>query len=89
MNTSLTGLEGQPAVRDEQKEHLQNAMSAARHGALQHSSILCGRFYYRLAVVAEPNFASLKWAHVETLADPQAELLEQVDWHRRDHKQHM
>ena len=89
MNTSLTQLGDQPAIREEQKEHLQQAMSAARQGALQHSSILCGRFYYRLAAVAAPNFASLKWAHVEALADPQTELLEQVDWQPRTHKQQL
>lgn len=91
MNIELAKSETRPAVLELHKEHFQKAMSAAHQGALLHSSILCGRFYYRLAVIVEPSFASLNWPHVNTLADPQTELLEQVDWQPRTshHKQQL
>ena len=78
MNTSLTEQEARPTINREQKDQLENAMSAARTGAVQHSSILCGRFYYRLSEIVDPSFDSLNWPRLETLADPQSELLEQV-----------
>lgn len=78
MISSLTEQETRPAIHREQKDQLHNAMSAARTGATQHSSILCGRFYYRLSEIADPSFDSLSWPHVNSLADPQTELLEQV-----------
>ncbi|KAL3144125.1 hypothetical protein ABBQ32_003915 [Trebouxia sp. C0010 RCD-2024] len=77
LKTSLTEQEARPTLHWEQKDQLQNAMLAARTGAVQHSSILCGRFYYRLSEIADPSFESLTWPHVDILADPQTELLEQ------------
>ena len=83
MKTSLIESETRPAIHDRPKELLEIALQAARKGALQHSSILCGRFYYRLAEVLYPNFEGLPWPpRVDGLADPQTELLEQV--HRQD-----
>lgn len=87
LKTSLTEQEARPTLHWEQKDQLQNAMLAARTGAVQHSSILCGRFYYRLSEIADPSFESLTWPHVDILADPQTELLEQVQWQARNHKQ--
>lgn len=88
MKTSLTEVDNRPAVYDKQKEQLQTALTAARQGALQHSSILCGRFYYKLAEVVEPDFAGINWPPgLEGLADPQTELLEQVYWQDR-HNSH-
>lgn len=88
MKTSLTELDNRPAVYDEQKELLRTALTAARQGALQHSSILCGRFYYKLAEVVEPGFDGINWPPgLEGLADPQTELLEQVCWQDR-HNSH-
>ena len=85
MKTSLTELESRPAIYDEQKELLGTALTAARQGALQHSSILCGIFYYKLAEVIDPNFDGITWPPgLEGLADPQTELLEQVYWQDRD-----
>lgn len=85
MKTSLTELDNRPAIYDEQKKLLRTALTAARQGALQHSSILCGIFYYKLAEVVDPNFEGISWPPgLEGLADPQTELLEQVHWQDRD-----
>ena len=85
MKTSLTELENRPAIYDEQKELLGTALTAARQGALQHSSILCGIFYYKLAEVVDPSFGGISWPPgLEGLADPQTELLEQVYWQDGD-----
>lgn len=79
MTTSLTETETRPAIHERQKTLLEDALKAAREGALHHSSILCGRFYYRLAEVLIPNFEGLPWPpRVDGLTDPQTELLEQV-----------
>lgn len=78
MSTSLTEQESRPAIHKDHKDQLQAAMQAAREGALNHCSILCGRFYYKLAEIVEPNFAGINWPHPNTLADPHTELLEQV-----------
>ena len=80
MSTSLTEQESRPAIHKDHKDQLQAAMQAAREGALNHCSILCGRFYYKLAEIVEPNFAGIIWPHPNTLADPHTELLEQVHW---------
>ena len=77
MSTSLTG-ESRSDVASAQQAQLEKAMDAARRGALEHGSILCGRFYYHLAEIAKPDFESLKFPHIENLADPKTELLEQV-----------
>ena len=77
MSNSLTG-DARAEIRSSQQEQLNKAMDEACTGASEHASILCGRFYYRLAEIARPNFDSLKWPHVGQLVDPQTELLEQV-----------
>ena len=81
MKTSLAETELRPAIHDAQKKLLDDALQAAREGALHHASILCGRFYYRLAEVLNPNFEGISWPpRVDDLTDPQTELLEQVHW---------
>ena len=77
MSNSLTG-EARAEIRYAQQQQLNKAMTDACTGASEHASILCGRFYYRLAEIAQPDFDSLKWPHVDNLVDPQTELLEQV-----------
>ena len=81
MTTSLAEAETRPAIHERQNTLLEVALKAAREGALQHSSILCGRFYYRLAEILIHNFEGLPWPpRVDSLTDPQTELLEQVHW---------